>query len=150
MSVPDISVPEINSSEIGNSGSNTIAEGFGFALWRRQLRSVVGIEVNKAMFSRGAIVAYTLAALPILLSIIIAIADDHGEPIAGNIDGARRVYGIIYSGFVLSAVVLSIETLRPRLLLAPMHLCAISFAWLTCPFWIAALSWPICCWVSER
>ena len=84
------------------SDSNTST---GANLWYRQLRAVIGIEIGKSLFSRGAIIPYVLAIIPVLLTIIIAIADDHGEPITGNIDGARRIYAIIYSGFVLGAVV---------------------------------------------
>jgi ABC-type transport system involved in multi-copper enzyme maturation permease subunit len=74
-------------------------------LWHRQLVAIIGNEISKSLFSRSVMMAYALAIVPILLVILIAVADRLGEPITGNVDGARRIYGIIYSGFVLGGVV---------------------------------------------
>ena len=72
----------------------------------RQLRAIVGIELDKTLFSKRAIPTYLLSLLPvILLTIIGVLRDDRGQPYIDNIGAAREFYAFVYSGFVLGAVV---------------------------------------------
>ena len=85
--------------------SSTGVDSYEIGLWRRQLTAVTRAEIAKSLFSRGAVVAYVLAAIPIILTFTIGVVGDHVESVAGSIDHARRIYAIVYSGFILGAVV---------------------------------------------
>lgn len=76
----------------------------GISLWSRQLLAIIRIEVSKALFSKRALTAYGLALMPILLLIFFELAD-HRDSSIHTIENARRLYGYIYSSFILGAVI---------------------------------------------
>lgn len=76
------------------------------ALWLRQFRATCWIELRKTMYSKRAIAAYVLAAMPILLlTIAVFETDRYGEPAFASIEEARETYGEIYSILTLSGVI---------------------------------------------
>lgn len=77
----------------------------GISLWLRQISAIIRIEVKKSLFSKRALTAYGLTLIPIILLTILGFADEDGEPLLLYIERARRIYGYIYSGFILGAVV---------------------------------------------
>ncbi|MDP6415999.1 MAG: ABC transporter permease, partial [Gammaproteobacteria bacterium] len=78
----------------------------GLSLWIRQLLAIFKIEFSKALFSRCAFSCYALALLPVLIFAVAAFESlDQGEPVFESIEGAREVFGYIYSALILGAVV---------------------------------------------
>lgn len=77
----------------------------GLPLWTRQVSAVIGSEMGKMLTTRSGLLAVFLALLPVLLAVVIGVADRYGEPVAGTVDGARRLFSILYSGFILGGVI---------------------------------------------
>lgn len=79
----------------------------GGALVLRQLRAVLGLELNKALCSRRAIPLYGLSLVPVALIALVGLvrAQSNGGEGWRTIAQARDGYAIFYTGLVLGTVV---------------------------------------------
>jgi ABC-type transport system involved in multi-copper enzyme maturation permease subunit len=77
----------------------------GLPLWWRQFVAVTGQAVRSSLFSKRVLVALVLVLLPVAFLTIIGIFRlDDGGPITRNLSYARTIFGIVYSTFILGAV----------------------------------------------
>jgi len=97
-----------------SANSNTSNESYGpsvkagnnnAALLLRQLGAIVRIEINNTLFSKRSLIAYILTLIPIILLLSLAFRNGDFTSTDFSIDKTRRIFGFIYSGFILGAVV---------------------------------------------
>jgi ABC-type transport system involved in multi-copper enzyme maturation permease subunit len=84
-----------------------ITASHDWSLWLRQIRAILQIEVKKNFWGRRAILIYMLAAVPILLTFLLAIVDPNGsDDIRRNWEGAQEAFAmVIYSSVILQTIV---------------------------------------------
>src|SRR6185503_9348298 len=83
-----IGTPEISSSSWG--------------LWLRQIRAIVGLELQKNFFSRRSILIYLIASLPLLPLIAFAFVPP-GEEMSFN--NMSLIYAVLYHTLILRTVI---------------------------------------------
>lgn len=76
-----------------------------WGLWGRQLVAILRLELRRTFFGRRSLPVYFLAGLPVLVLLVVALI-----PVSELADGytlaqARQVYGGIYQGFILRAMI---------------------------------------------
>lgn len=76
-----------------------------WSLWGRQLLAILRLELRRTFFGRRSLPVYFLAGLPVLVLLIVALI-----PVSELADGytlsqARQIYGGIYQGFILRAMI---------------------------------------------
>ncbi|MBO0862501.1 MAG: hypothetical protein J2P21_29185 [Chloracidobacterium sp.] len=76
-------------------------------LWLRQILAILRIEVKKNFWGKRAILIYLLAAIPVLLTFLLAIADPRaGGDIRRDWSGAQEMFAmVIYRGLILQTIV---------------------------------------------
>ncbi len=78
----------------------------GWALWWRQIRAILRIEVRKNFWGRRALLLYLLAALPVFLMFLLAVVDRHAAAdIVRNWNGAQEAFANIFDALVLRSMV---------------------------------------------
>jgi ABC-type transport system involved in multi-copper enzyme maturation permease subunit len=84
-----------------------ITPSHDWSLWLRQIRAILRIEVKKNFWGRRAILIYMLAAVPILLTFLLAVVDlDASGDIRRNWEGAQEVFAMaIYRSLILQTIV---------------------------------------------
>ena len=88
-----------------DSGTPTVATS-GWPLWRRQVTSMLGLELRKTFLRGKAIPIWIVAfapALLLLLRALIASRDSHVNPIGAV--GMARSFAVVFQGFYLRGVV---------------------------------------------
>jgi ABC-type transport system involved in multi-copper enzyme maturation permease subunit len=78
-----------------------------WSLWMRQIRAILRIEVKKNFWGKRALLIYLLAAIPVLLTFLLAIVDPHASAdIRGNWTRAQEIFAtIIYRGLILQTII---------------------------------------------
>src|SRR5262245_16158154 len=78
-----------------------------WSLWMRQIRAILRIEVKKSFWGKRALLIYLLAAIPVLLTFLLAIVDPHASAdIRSNWTRAQEIFAaIIYRGLILQTIV---------------------------------------------
>jgi ABC-type transport system involved in multi-copper enzyme maturation permease subunit len=78
-----------------------------WSLWMRQIRAILRIEVKKNFWGKRALLIYLLAAIPVLLTFLVAVVDpDGGADIRRNWTSAQEAFAaIIYKGLILQTIV---------------------------------------------
>jgi ABC-type transport system involved in multi-copper enzyme maturation permease subunit len=78
----------------------------GLSLWWRQFIAVLAPAIQRSIFSKRVLVALVLILLPLGLLTMIGIesmnSDD--DKFVSNINQARMTFGIVYSTFILAAI----------------------------------------------
>ncbi len=74
------------------------------ALWRRQIAAILGIEVRKRFLGRGAIALYLLAAAPVALFGLRAVAI-HLKGTPSDLVQDATIYAVIFRTLILRLVV---------------------------------------------
>jgi len=75
-----------------------------WGLWLRQIRAIVGLELQKNFLSRRSILIYLIALLPLFPLIILAIVTP-GEGEDFNFNNLSKVYAILFYSLILRTVV---------------------------------------------
>ncbi len=83
-----IGTPEVSSSSWG--------------LWLRQIRAIVGLELQKNFFSRRSILIYLIASLPLLPLIAFAFVPPSEELSFNNLS---LIYAVLYHTLILRTVI---------------------------------------------
>ena len=84
------------------------AASHDWALWLRQIRAILRIEVRKNFWGRRAMLIYLLAAIPVLLTFLLSVVDAEGggADIQRDWTSAQGVFAaVIYNGLILRTVV---------------------------------------------
>jgi ABC-type transport system involved in multi-copper enzyme maturation permease subunit len=78
-----------------------------WSLWMRQIRAILRIEVKKNFWGKRALLIYLLAAIPVLLTFLLAIVDPHASAdIRANWTRAQEIFAtIIYRGLILQTII---------------------------------------------
>ena len=76
-----------------------------FSMRLRQLNAVFHNELKKTLMSKRAFIACALALIPLVMMLIMALSADEWGKSNISLDKARRIYGFIFSGLTLGAVV---------------------------------------------
>ena len=78
-----------------------------WALWRRQMLTVLRIELRKNLFGKRAFLAWLLAALPVIMlairAVVVTVVPDSGLRL--SIADDTVIFANIYQGFILRFVV---------------------------------------------
>jgi ABC-type transport system involved in multi-copper enzyme maturation permease subunit len=84
-----------------------VAPGHDWSLWMRQIRAILRIEVKKNFWGRRAILIYLLAAIPVFLTFLLAVADSRGgADIRTKWTAAQTAFAVvIYRGLILQTIV---------------------------------------------
>ena len=78
----------------------------GAALYRRQIATVFRVEITRILLTRRSIPLYALAFLPIaFLTLVGILRSASGSATADDLATTKQVYAVVYSGFVLGAVI---------------------------------------------
>ena len=82
------------------------ARASGAALFRRQIGTVFRVEIGRILLTRRSIPLYVLALVPVaFLAIVGILRSASGATSADQLVETKQIYAIVYSGFVLGAVV---------------------------------------------
>jgi ABC-type transport system involved in multi-copper enzyme maturation permease subunit len=77
-----------------------------WALWLRQIRAIMRVELWKNFWGRRSLLLYLLAALPVVIMMILALFDtDGGADIRRFWPNAQKAFGYIYGALILRTVV---------------------------------------------
>jgi ABC-type transport system involved in multi-copper enzyme maturation permease subunit len=78
-----------------------------WSLWMRQIRAILRIEVKKNFWGKRALLIYLLAAIPVLLTFLVAVVDPNGgADIRRDWRSAQDAFAaIIYKGLILQTIV---------------------------------------------
>ena len=77
----------------------------GTSLWSRQILSISKATIAKTLFSKRVFGLISLISLPIIfLGIVGYIPHNDGGPFLRNLGNARFIFGLVYSTFILGAV----------------------------------------------
>jgi ABC-type transport system involved in multi-copper enzyme maturation permease subunit len=82
--------------------------GRDWSLWMRQIRAILGVEIWKNFWGKRALLIYALAAVPALLTFLLAVVDVEGggADIRTKWPQAQQVFAFfIYDGLILRTVV---------------------------------------------
>lgn len=78
----------------------------GRTLWLRQVRSLVSLELRKALWGRRSLIVYALSALPVFVMVVLMVAKrPGGAPVFENLGEARTVFSYIFQTLILRAVI---------------------------------------------
>jgi hypothetical protein len=75
-----------------------------WGLWLRQIRAIVGLELEKNFFSRRSLLIYLLAFLPLFPLMILAVFQPPGDEWQ-DFNNYGKLYAVLYHGFILRTVV---------------------------------------------
>jgi ABC-type transport system involved in multi-copper enzyme maturation permease subunit len=84
-----------------------VAAGYDWSLWLRQIRAILRIEVKKNFWGKRAILIYLLAAVPILMTFVLAVVDPRASgDISVDWAGAQEMFAMaIYRSLILQTIV---------------------------------------------
>jgi ABC-type transport system involved in multi-copper enzyme maturation permease subunit len=74
-----------------------------WTLWKRQIASILRIEVKKNFTGKRSILIYLLALLPVM--IMTALVSVHADDIQADFPGASVIFANLYEGMILRTVV---------------------------------------------
>jgi ABC-type transport system involved in multi-copper enzyme maturation permease subunit len=74
-----------------------------WALWRRQIASILRLEVRKNFTGKRSILMYLLTLLPVL--IMASLASVHYDDIRSNFADASHIFANLYEGMILRTVI---------------------------------------------
>ncbi len=75
-----------------------------WGLWLRQIRAILGLELQKNFLSRRSILIYLIALLPLFPLLVLALVRPPGEEWR-DFSNFGKVYVVLYHGFILRTVV---------------------------------------------
>lgn len=78
-------------------------ENSHWRLWRRQIASILRLEVRKNFTGKRSVLIYLLALLPVM--IITALVSVHADDIKADFAGASVIFANLYEGMILRTVV---------------------------------------------
>jgi len=81
----------------------TEKSSWSWGLWLRQIRAIVGLELQKNFLSRRSILIYLIAVLPLLPLLILAVVRPPGNEFDFNNLG--KIYAVFYHGLILRTVI---------------------------------------------
>ena len=81
----------------------TEKSSWSWGLWLRQIRAIVGLELQKNFLSRRSILIYLIAVLPLLPLLILAVVRPSGNEFDFNNLG--KIYAVFYHGLILRTVI---------------------------------------------
>lgn len=77
----------------------------GFSLWRRQFMAIMWNTMARSLLSKRVMVTLVLISLPMLFITLLGVLPlDDGESVLRTVGNARYIFAIIYSTFILAAV----------------------------------------------
>lgn len=76
-----------------------------WSLWSRQLVAILRLELRRTFFGRRSLPVYFLAGLPVLVLLIVALVPVRELHEGYTLGQARQIYGGIYQGFILRAMI---------------------------------------------
>ncbi|QQS44765.1 MAG: hypothetical protein IPM66_12360 [Acidobacteriota bacterium] len=77
-----------------------------WALWLRQVRAIMRIEITKNFWGRRALLIYMLAAIPVfLMFLLVIVSTQGGKDISRNWASAQEVFGYIFEYLILQTIV---------------------------------------------
>jgi len=91
------------SSRVESIAMEQTAEKSHWALWRRQIASILRLEVRKNFTGKRSILIYMLALLPV--AIMVALVSVHSDDIRENFPQASVIFANLYEGMILRTVV---------------------------------------------
>ena len=74
-----------------------------WGLWLRQIRAIVGLELEKNFLSRRSILIYLIAVLPLLPALIFAFVPLNPNDV--NFNDLSKIYALLYHSLLLRTVV---------------------------------------------
>lgn len=74
-----------------------------WGLWLRQIRAIVGLELQKNFFSRRSILIYLIALLPLFPLLILALVQPTDSD--WNFNNLSKVYAVLYHSLILRTVI---------------------------------------------
>ena len=74
-----------------------------WGLWLRQIRAIVGLELQKNFLSRRSILIYLIAFLPLFPLVALALVQPNDSE--WNFNNLSKVYAVFYHGLILSTAV---------------------------------------------
>ena len=94
------------SAAVETQAVEPVAAGHDWSLWMRQVRAILRIEVKKNFWGRRALLIYLFAAIPVVLTFLIAIVDPDGaDDIRKNWTSAQTTFAVIYRALILQTMV---------------------------------------------
>jgi len=91
------------SSRVETIAMEKTAQKSQWALWRRQIASILRLEVGKNFTGKRSILIYLLALTPVF--IMAALVSVHWDDIRENFAGATVIFANLYEGMILRTVV---------------------------------------------
>lgn len=79
------------------------AKNSSWALWKRQIASILRLEVRKNFTGRRSVLMYLLTLLPVLIMVSVALV--HADDIRKEFPQALEIFANIYEGLILRTVV---------------------------------------------
>ena len=93
-------------SAIEMEAAKPITRNSDWALWLRQIRAILRIDLRKNFWGRRALLLYLLAALPVGIMFILAVIHPDGsDDIRKHWASAQEAFGYIYGALILRTVV---------------------------------------------
>lgn len=91
------------SSRVETISMEKTAKKSHWTLWKRQIASILRIEVKKNFTGKRSILIYLLALLPVM--IMTALVSVHADDIQADFPGASVIFANLYEGMILRTVV---------------------------------------------
>lgn len=91
------------SSRVESIAMEQTAKKSHWALWRRQIASILRLEVRKNFTGKRSILIYMLALLPV--AVMVALVSVHSDDIRENFPQASIIFANLYEGMILRTVV---------------------------------------------
>ena len=91
------------SSRVETAAMDKTTKNSHTALWKRQVRAILGIEVRKNFTGKRAILIYLLTLLPVI--VMAALVSVHADDIRANFGEASIIFANIFEGMILRTVV---------------------------------------------
>jgi ABC-type transport system involved in multi-copper enzyme maturation permease subunit len=77
-----------------------------WALWLRQIRMILRLEVKKNFLGKRALLIYLLAAIPVFIMFLLVFVQPHAVREIGKFwSSAQEIFGNLYGGLILRTVV---------------------------------------------
>ena len=91
------------SSRVETVAMEKTAKKSSRSLWRRQIASILRLEVRKNFTGKRSFLIYLLTSLPVF--VMAALISVHGEDIRENFQEATEIFAKLYEGMILRTVV---------------------------------------------
>src|SRR5215210_9097414 len=91
------------SSRVETAAMEKTVKNSHWALWRRQIASILRLEVRKNFTGKRSFLIYLLALLPVL--IMAALVSVNADDIRENYSEATVIFANLYEGMILRTVV---------------------------------------------